>query len=364
MSDIRTKEGRAQLRGFVGFVDSDSGILPMLDYIDELEEVERASAEQRQALDAKCAELERSLSEVTSERDSARVAWEAAYAFGNEQRDYAESAAALLRRAYDHAAVGVNTPGSEELARDIRVFLEIRNTDQRQGADSPTGATIDPSADQDHAPARHNAQSTVGALQEATETPSVQSAPATTFPAIGPSREAFDAWLKASIREHYPPITIAAMWRAWEGGYRQNESSLGQVGGWAVPGPWLRADEAKPAIDRWVLAWLAHNNEARLAKLTTEGWWTDLGYVHAVSHWMALPGAPEYSQFSIPEGWKLVPLEPTDEMVANIRRRQLASRAALGSEPSMDDKWVYRAMLAASPTFPAQGPLPTDGAEA
>jgi hypothetical protein len=50
---------------------------------------------------------------------------------------------------------------------------------QRQGADSPTSATIDPSADQDHAPARNNAQSTVGALQEATETPSVQSAPAT-----------------------------------------------------------------------------------------------------------------------------------------------------------------------------------------
>jgi hypothetical protein len=55
----------------------------------------------------------------------------------------------------------------------------------------------------------------------------------------------------------------------------------------------------------------------------------------------------------IPEGWKLVPTEATDEMVANIRRRQLAVRASLGMEPSMDDKWVYRAMLAASPEPPS-----------
>lgn len=59
-----------------------------------------------------------------------------------------------------------------------------------------------------------------------------------------------------------------------------------------------------------------------------------------------------------PEGWKLVPVEPTDDMVANIRRRQLAIRASLGAEPSMDDRWVYRAMIAAAPECPHAYPQP------
>lgn len=59
---------------------------------------------------------------------------------------------------------------------------------------------------------------------------------------------------------------------------------------------------------------------------------------------------------TIPDGWKLVPLEPTDDMVANIRRRQLADRAAWGVEPLMDDKWAYRAMIAAAPKPPEDDP--------
>lgn len=55
---------------------------------------------------------------------------------------------------------------------------------------------------------------------------------------------------------------------------------------------------------------------------------------------------------SAPAGFKLVPLEATDDMVANIRRRQLAVRASLGAEPIMDDKWVYAAMIAVAPTPP------------
>lgn len=55
---------------------------------------------------------------------------------------------------------------------------------QRQGADSPASATTDPSADQDNGPPCNNTVETVAALQEATETPSVQSAPATTTDAL------------------------------------------------------------------------------------------------------------------------------------------------------------------------------------
>jgi hypothetical protein len=58
-----------------------------------------------------------------------------------------------------------------------------------------------------------------------------------------------------------------------------------------------------------------------------------------------------------PEGWKLVPLEATDDMVANIRRRQLRIRETLGIDPVPDDKWAYAAMVMAAPQPPgAEGP--------
>lgn len=59
------------------------------------------------------------------------------------------------------------------------------------------------------------------------------------------------------------------------------------------------------------------------------------------------------SQGGSPLGWRLVPPEATDDMVANIRKTQLEVRQSLGRDPVMDDRWVYRAMIAAAPTAPA-----------
>lgn len=79
-----------------------------------------------------------------------------------------------IKADHGHPQYDEPMPGSR-----ARAALRAALPSQRQGADSPTGATIDPSADQDHAASRNNAIQTVGALQEATATPSVQSAPAT-----------------------------------------------------------------------------------------------------------------------------------------------------------------------------------------
>ena len=66
-----------------------------------------------------------------------------------------------------------------EQAEYVMGLIRAHEKHQRQGADSPASATTDPSADQTSSPPRNNAVPTVGALQEATETPGAQSAPAT-----------------------------------------------------------------------------------------------------------------------------------------------------------------------------------------
>ena len=49
---------------------------------------------------------------------------------------------------------------------------------------------------------------------------------------------------------------------------------------------------------------------------------------------------------SVPEGWKLVPIEPTDEMINKVIDERLAALVS-GKDHSMLD--IYRAMLAAAP---------------
>src|SRR5688500_13957372 len=58
-------------------------------------------------------------------------------------------------------------------------------------------------------------------------------------------------------------------------------------------------------------------------------------------------------QVNIPEGWKLVPVEPTGEM--RVAAEHEIDRAAIhnyGGAPSYEDIWNW--MLAAAPTPPAQ----------
>lgn len=53
--------------------------------------------------------------------------------------------------------------------------------------------------------------------------------------------------------------------------------------------------------------------------------------------------------YQIPEGWKLVPIEPTEKMMD-------CYRAAFISEKRFDGKEVYKAMLEAAPVPPAHIP--------
>ena len=65
------------------------------------------------------------------------------------------------------------------------------------------------------------------------------------------------------------------------------------------------------------------------------------------THWMPLPALPGAQPApSIPEGWKLVPIEPTPKM---MRVAQKADHEGWLEYDGEDVKRVYRAMLAAAP---------------
>lgn len=56
----------------------------------------------------------------------------------------------------------------------------------------------------------------------------------------------------------------------------------------------------------------------------------------------------------VPEGWKLVPVEPTPEMIGAFWRQKNCGTQGVGERgPHTDDCSAYRAMLAASPTVEA-----------
>lgn len=56
----------------------------------------------------------------------------------------------------------------------------------------------------------------------------------------------------------------------------------------------------------------------------------------------------------VPEGWKLVPVEPTPEMIGAFWRQKNCGTQGVGERgPQTDDYSAYRAMLAASPTVEA-----------
>lgn len=56
----------------------------------------------------------------------------------------------------------------------------------------------------------------------------------------------------------------------------------------------------------------------------------------------------------VPDGWKLVPVEPTPEMLGAFWRQKNNGTQEIGETgPHTDDYSAYRAMLAASPTVEA-----------
>ena len=83
-------------------------------------------------------------------------------------------------------------------------------------------------------------------------------------------------------------------------------------------------------------------------------WRCDNGHIHGSceknlpmgTKLYALPGAQAQPAPSVPEGWKLVPIEPTGEMINKVIDERLAALVS-GKDHSMLD--IYRAMLAAAP---------------
>ena len=73
----------------------------------------------------------------------------------------------------------------------------------------------------------------------------------------------------------------------------------------------------------------------------------DVFHVERVTHWMPLPDLPgAHPAPSIPEGWKLVPIEPTYEMLEAGEGALVPTHT--DTPVSVPDD-VYRAMLAAAP---------------
>ena len=59
------------------------------------------------------------------------------------------------------------------------------------------------------------------------------------------------------------------------------------------------------------------------------------------------------SNYNVPKGWKLVPVEPTEEIVDAIAHAKNMTRHGLSSVMSADElKGIYRAMLDAAPAAP------------
>jgi len=68
---------------------------------------------------------------------------------------------------------------------------------------------------------------------------------------------------------------------------------------------------------------------------------------------LARYGQPAVSGGSVPDGRKLVPVEPTPEMVDAALRLQAATGTEFADEPHHDE--IYRAMLFAAPAVPVEG---------
>lgn len=64
-----------------------------------------------------------------------------------------------------------------------------------------------------------------------------------------------------------------------------------------------------------------------------------------MAEWNLLPHE-EAKLLSVPDGWKLVPIEPTQEMINHVIDERLEALVA-GKEHTFID--IYKAMLAAAP---------------
>ena len=126
---------------------------------------------------------------------------------------------------------------------------------------------------------------------------------------------------------------------------------------------WISVDEKMPEATRKDQYFITHRRPNKDFKSVTGGFFIDLFRkgcfaFSGVTHWMPLPAAPaqddksastelpNHSELStnspvIPDGWKLVPIEPTAEMAQ-------AARDCHESESFLPYS-IYRAMLAAAP---------------
>ena len=119
---------------------------------------------------------------------------------------------------------------------------------------------------------------------------------------------------------------------------------------WAHSGTaWNRRAEAAPIVP------VAHVAEVHMSRYTIE--WTNGPLAQ---------GAPLYAAPIVPQGWRVVPMEPTPEMVQAYLNANNAYWVRVDEAPPIIGKWrngtpseataeSYRAMLAASPAPDADG---------
>ena len=97
----------------------------------------------------------------------------------------------------------------------------------------------------------------------------------------------------------------------------------------------------------------------------TDEQWYDLAQRHANADWnsdgylaaikaVCADYALLASKAAVPTGWKLVPVEPTDEMMLQESTCKHHAPFDMSCSARSNRMRIYRAMLAASPTAPAQ----------
>jgi len=144
-------------------------------------------------------------------------------------------------------------------------------------------------------------------------------------------RERFEAW--------YATLKFANQitpWNVWKAALAQSAEPIDGFGG--------NLDEA---FDAEPVAWTFEEATYRENDVRGRGWVRCLSHNKPTNHWMLRNIVPLYLAPTIPEGWQLVPKEPTEEML---------TASLIGTMPQdftsavRHQKWVaevYRAMLAA-----------------
>jgi hypothetical protein len=178
----------------------------------------------------------------------------------------------------------------------------------------------------------------------------MDAAMAPTAPAPADERAAFEAWMQTGVLDSTPDLARDDLdnyddWntqRAWRG-WQARAASANETGAKGAAVAWMRIDDPRDCISDAKKRDMIEHAGAPGARLA-ENYSIALGKI--------VP-AQAAEPVAIPDGWKLVPVELTEEMRA----------AANNHDQTMfQPTWAstYRAMLEAAPQHPAQADAPAE----